>query len=154
MQRVQATVSQEAKEKTTQYGDRVVVDFETEFGEEVSVWSDAEDDEAAFARTLSPGQSVTILKKKGSSGAYYTFTDEQVASVSGEQPQQSQQSTSGGGGQQNSYNRKQQGKETADLAAAIYRRLDQKMTNQNLNNPPSSEELASLTSTIVIQIED
>jgi hypothetical protein len=160
MERVQAKVTKEAQEKTTQYGDRVVVDFETEWGEEASVWTDAGDDEATFARTLSEGQTITLLKKKGSNGPYYKFTDEQIASAQGQssggggQPSGGQSSGSSTSGGRETVDSVEGAKEIANLTAAVYRRLDKKLGEMDLNNPPTSENLASMTSTIVIQAFD
>lgn len=155
---------------STDYGDRVVADFDVN-GNEVSIWEDADSREAAALKNLSEGQNLQLIQNEGKNGPYYTLRDSDIEALLNEGQSQSeayghdrqsttlpqdppqQQAPPRGQEQSKGKNLQSKAQEHARLIANTYAFLDDKFASQagNINTMPSDIALQKMAVSAAIE---
>lgn len=152
---VQATCTDPAGEAiSTDWGDRVVADFESTHGEEINIWTDADSREAAALRNLQSGQTVTLIQEQGKNGSYYKLPDSAMNELAGNgQAPPPQNAPPPGQPQEQKRSPQKISNEHARLIANTYAFLDKKFAEQegNINQMPTSTDLQKMAVSAAIE---
>lgn len=161
---VNATCVSSGEKKDTDYGERVVADFEAPEDDDIAIWVDYGTDEGDALMNLAEGQDVTLVYESQGDKSYYTLEEgEQEALLqqgrASNQSSSQQQSRSSGGQQQSSSggpSRKEIAREIlsdsqrlANLEIEVYTTLRDGFREREGDVPPP-KALAALTSTVII----
>jgi|APHM01.1.fsa_nt_gi hypothetical protein len=157
MDAVNATVTEPAEVvNTSSRGERVVINFETEHGEEAKIWCDPDDDEGRFAASLGKGQQVMLMKGQGKNGEYYTFRDSDTDGYDG--PPATASSGGGSGGATDARSADEIARAHCDLISACYKYLDQRFaqlaSSGDVMREPSAEQIQKMAVSAAMEATD
>lgn len=149
MDAVTATVTEPAEVvNTNSRGKRVVINFNTEFGNEAKIWCDPDDGEGRFANSLGQGEEVMLMKGSNSNGTYYTFRDSDTENFDGPPATASGGGTGGGGSSSDDRPPEELARAHCDLISACYKYLDQRFAqlaaNDTIIREPSAEQIQKM----------
>jgi len=144
---------------STDYGERVVGDFELKDGSEVSVWVDDDTKEASALRNLQEGQSLPLIRQENGGSEYYTLRDSDIEEMSGvtangrsSHPEATQDTGTGTDTEQ----LMDLAREHARLIANTYAFLDKQFAEkaEHINQNPSSADIQKMAVSAAIEATD
>lgn len=155
---IEATCTDAGHEVSTDYGDRVVADFESGENDDISVWEDQGSPSGNALLNTVEGHKYTLVRDKGKNGHYYKLEEgQQEDLLNGSAPQKTKTATrSPNGGDAPS--KKEVAREilsdaehVVGLQVEVYTALRDGFQEKGVDLPPP-KAMAALTNTCIIQV--